>query len=628
MSAVAIDIETDALDATRIWCICTEDEHGRKDTFTYVDRVPEEKARFLELMGTYDTKVFHGGIGFDVGVINRLLGAEYIKQSEVVDTLVLSRLDRYDRKDGHSLESLGTVVGYPKDMFDDFSCLSVELLNRCRIDTAITMLWYKKLRHLVDTPAAQIEHYIAWVCQQMHLDGFYFDRAKATDLLAEVSLKVQQLELEMNRVFEPVLTEVSRLKYRLTKEGIPYATVAAAQKKYYKTEQQGDELVCYDWVSFKPGSPKDRIERLSDAGWRPYEKTKGHIEYLRSKEHDKAKEQRYKVYGWTCSEGNLSTLPVDAPAGARTLAQWLTLEGRRKSLVEWLGQVHQADSRIHGSFFHIGAWTQRLSHSNPNEANIPSTFHSSSPVLSPVDEIKQQYNGRMRELWTVPKGHYLVGTDADGIQLRVLSCLMKSDAYVQAIVSGDKAKETDIHNMNRKALGLEHLTRDDAKTFIYAFLLGAGIPKVAHILRTSTAQAELAVANFLENIPGLKKLKTITIPAVASRGYFLGFDGRKVLVPSQHKALAGMLQAGEAVVMKHATRIWMQQAKAERWYQHTKLCTWPHDEWQTEVQGDETFARYVGQAQCNAIEQAGVALKLFCPLAGEYKIGNNWKDTH
>ena len=78
---------------------------------------------------------------------------------------------------------------------------------------------------------------------------------------------------------------------------------------------------------------------------------------------------KFAKYGWTLSEANLNTLPETAPAGGKRLAEWLTLEGRRSSLVEWLGHVKD-DHRIHGSFAHIGAWTGRMSHRNPNQANI------------------------------------------------------------------------------------------------------------------------------------------------------------------------------------------------------------------------------------------------------------------
>jgi len=635
MSAIAIDIETDSLDATRVWCICTEDEKGHKQEFQYPDTISEEGKRFEALLLQYDTYVFHAGLQFDVPTLNRLLKKQVIDPTKVVDTLVLSRLFNYMRKGGHSLDSWGSDTGVAKDHFSDFTHLSPELLQRCHSDTASTMLIYKKLKYLVGTPASDIEHYITLVCEQMHTDGFYFDTAKANALLQEVERSTKVLEANMRMAFEPKLALVKTLKYRTKDDGEEYTTVAKARLKYYKTEVKEDELLCYDWVAFNPSSPVDRIDRLWDAGWKPYEKTKGAIEFSRtghnlSAEEHKKKKKRFDTYGYTCSEGNLSTLPASAPAGARTLAQWLTLEGRRRSLVEWIGSVDPSDSRIHGTFFHLGAWTQRLSHAAPNEANIPAAFHSNTEELTPVEEVKRDYNGRMRALWCVPDKpeYWLVGTDADSIQLRILAHAMRSEAYVQAIVHGDKSQNTDIHNMNRKALSLEHITRDDAKTFIYAFLLGGGLDKLAHILKTDVDTAGVAVETFLSSIPGLKKLKLETIPRIASRGYFLGLDGRKVLVPSQHKTLAGMLQAGEAVVMKHATRIWREQLKSEGLMHRVKLCTWPHDEWQTEAQGTKDFAVYIGEVQCKAIEQAGVELDLFCPLAGQYKVGKTWEETH
>ncbi len=333
--------------------------------------------------------------------------------------------------------------------------------------------------------------------------------------------------------------------------------------------------------------------------------------------------EKFKRYGWTLSEANLNTLPEDAPEGAKRLAEWLTLEGRRSSLVEWLGHVRE-DNRIHGSFTHIGAWTGRMAHSNPNQANIASEFHG-TPVTA-VEHVKAKYDGQLRGLWSVPEGSYLVGTDAEGIQLRILAHLMKSEEYTHAIVSGKKEDETDIHNLNRKALGISHITRDDAKTFIYAFLLGAGIGKVSQILRVSNKEATEAVENFTQSIDGLAKLKNSVIPTVARRGWFRGLDGRKVKVPSQHKTLAGMLQNGESVIMKHAALRWVAKAN-ERKFDY-RLVTWPHDEWQTELSGSHEDAEELGSLQRQSIVDTGLALDLFCPLAGSTDIGRNWRETH
>jgi DNA polymerase I-like protein with 3'-5' exonuclease and polymerase domains len=51
-----------------------------------------------------------------------------------------------------------------------------------------------------------------------------------------------------------------------------------------------------------------------------------------------------------------------------------------------------------------------------------------------------------------------------------------------------------------------------------------------------------------------------------------------------------------------------------------------HDEWQIEVPVE--FAERVGKYGVDSIEEAGWVLEMRCPLTGEYKVGNNWKETH
>jgi len=342
-----------------------------------------------------------------------------------------------------------------------------------------------------------------------------------------------------------------------------------------------------------------------------------------NKDINKDRGDKFARYGWTLSETNLNTLPDTAPEGGKRLAEWLTLEGRRSSLVEWLGHCGD-DKRIHGRFSHIGAWTGRMAHSAPNQANIPSAFHGTPST--PVEEVKARYDGQFRELWKVEDGNYLVGTDAEGIQLRVLAHIMQSEEYVHAIVSGKKEDETDIHNLNKKALGISHVTRDDAKTFIYAFLLGAGTAKISQILGVNQREAGQAVENFTQSIEGLATLKKKVIPHIAKRGWFKGLDGRKVIVPSEHKTLAGMLQNGESVIMKHSALQWVRQAK--QMGIDFKLVTWPHDEWQTEVCGTLATAEKLGEIQRQSFVDVGVKFDMVCPLAGSTDIGRNWKDTH
>ena len=49
-----------------------------------------------------------------------------------------------------------------------------------------------------------------------------------------------------------------------------------------------------------------------------------------------------------------------------------------------------------------------------------------------------------------------------------------------------------------------------------------------------------------------------------------------------------------------------------------------HDEFQYQVK--ENQAEQLGQLAVQSITNAGIDLNIRCPLTGEYKIGNNWKE--
>ena len=624
---VFADIETESLTPDKLWCICVkEKESGKTHQFVNLHENEEERDRFKQYAKGVTRWVGHNFINFDAPVINRIVG-QVIDMQKIVDTLVVSMLIDFGIG-SHSLATWGEKLGFPKDDFKDFEGgLTQEMLDYCHRDVEVTEKLFdhfsKQIKDKDWSQSMRLEHDVAIICQEMHEGGFEFDIATANRLHLEITKRLQELEERIHQAFPPKLELIKTIKYRVKEDGNLFKNVETALNSYPETKIVDDMLECYDYVEFNPGSTKQRVERLWDAGWNPVDKTVGHREAIRNEQTEKL--DYYKKYGWTVSEENLNTLPQSAPEGAKALAEWLTLEGRRSTLTEWLQAVESSrDTRIHGQFMHIGSWTGRMAHRHPNMGNIPSVYHGDAKTA--VDKVKADYDGQFRDLWTTPDGCYLVGTDAAGIQLRILADIMESKQYVKAIIEGKKEDDTDIHNLNRKALGLNHITRDMAKTFIYAFLLGAGTAKIAQILKTGMGQANKAVSNFTNSIEGLAKLKKNVIPEIASRGYFRGYDGRKVVVPNEHKTLAGMLQNGETLVMKYATRRWREQAKQEGL--DFKICTWVHDEWQTEVRGSYQDAERLAQIQCDAIQWAGLHLGIMCPLEGESSIGKSWKDTH
>ena len=653
MKIVISDIETNGLtDSDKLW-IC-----GGKDITTgeivRFDNCHEDEVARREAIKWYESAdliVGHNFVQFDAPMLNKLLKPRLIDPRKIVDTLLISRLVNYDietpkgAKFPHSLQAWGIRLNKHKGDFHEFDKFSIEMVDYWYQDIEVTESLYDHFNNIIWSPdwrkSLRTEHDVQIELVRTKYYGFQFDKTKAEFLLNSIEQKKKTLEEQFQVDFPPQLTEVNRVKYRLKKDGAEMATVAKAKEKYALTNVEGEDLICYDWIEFKPGSPKDRIKALWDAGWHPVDKTKTAIDFIRKQVGDPygksvasmtqdfydQKKEHFDRFGFTVSEANLGTLPDDAPTGAKALAQWLTLEGRRSSLVEWLGQCGD-DSRIHGNINNIGAWTGRCSHSDPNTANISAPFHGEAKTA--VEEVKKQYDEHLRACWTVPSGSWLVGTDADGIQLRVLADYLwrmyGEDQYAQAIMKGKKENETDIHNVNKNALDVPNGTRDMAKTFIYAWLLGAGVAKTGQILKVSMKEAQDARTRFEMSIGGLYDLKNKYIKQVGENGWFKGYDGRRVNVPSTHKALAGILQNGEACLMKYTLLRWHDIARKEGI--RFKMVGFIHDEYQVEVTGTKEEAELLGQIQAQAMLDVGQELGFKIPTPGSYDIGKNWAETH
>ena len=242
-----------------------------------------------------------------------------------------------------------------------------------------------------------------------------------------------------------------------------------------------------------------------------------------------------------------------------------------------------------------------MTHSHPNMAQVPS---SSSP-----------YGKECRSCWTVPKQYKLVGIDASGLELRMLAHEMNDEEYTNEILRGD------IHTANQKLIGLK--SRDQAKTFIYALCYGAGSAKLGAVVGRGREAGERLRERFFAGLPSFKSLKD-RVSREASTGYVKGLDGRRLTVRSEHAALNTKLQGGGSIVMKEALIIFYNKLKEKQL--NAKFVANVHDEWQLEVVEDQ--AKQVGQLGVQSIKEAASSFKLNCPLDGEYKIGDNWYETH
>ena len=287
-------------------------------------------------------------------------------------------------------------------------------------------------------------------------------------------------------------------------------------------------------------------------------------------------------------------------AEAGKVLEYLTLQKRYAQVHSWL-EALKDDSRVHGRVISNGAVTGRMTHQSPNMAQVPAGH---SP-----------YGKECRSCWTVPEGKKLVGFDASGLELRMLAHYMDDKEFTNVLIT------EDIHTRNQMAAGLE--TRPQAKTFIYAFLYGAGDAKIGSIVGGSARDGANLKQRFLRNTPALESLRE-RVTRASKRGYLTGLDGRRLRVRSEHAALNTLLQAAGAIVMKKALVIL--DDYAQQWKLDYKFIGNIHDEVQSEVAEEQ--ADKFGWLAVECLKASGIQFNLRCPLDGEYQVGTTWAETH
>ena len=327
-------------------------------------------------------------------------------------------------------------------------------------------------------------------------------------------------------------------------------------------------------VIFNPGSSKQWAERLTDKyGWKPKTTDSGNP---------------------IVDEETLKSLKY--PEAALGL-EYRDINKKIGMVTDWIKRCR--DGRVHGRTNSQGTATGRASHSQPNLAQVPSD-HDCRALFGP---------GR--------DGWVQVGCDLSGIELRCLAHYMvpyDNGEYAREILEGD------IHTANQNAAGLP--TRNDAKTFIYALIYGAGDGKIGSIIGGKAPQGKAIKKRFFEQIPALDKLMKAAQFKAASAGKLKLLDGRDVLIRSEHKALNTLLQGAGAVISKAWIIIAEQYLKD---IPH-ELMAWVHDELQVSCPAE--YAEQVGELLVKAAKDAGERLGFAMPTDAEYQVGSSWAECH
>ena len=314
--------------------------------------------------------------------------------------------------------------------------------------------------------------------------------------------------------------------------------------------------------------------------------------------------------------------------------------------------------RVPAEAFSIGTNTFRMRHKHV--VNIPARG------LRPL-----------RHLFIAGIGKAIVGCDGAGLELRMLAHFMNDAIYTEVVLNGD------IHTYNQELAGLPY--RDMAKTFIYAFLYGSGVKNLAKVCGLTESEMKERVERFRTELPSLSNLIAACEKAGEKYGYLQAIDGRWGRIRksggrlSIHTVLNVLLQMTGSLCMKYglclAERQMLKEGVALDEYGFPMFVANVHDEVQMEVDINEVqHIQYelsplewkaeekrvhvvdgklwsapsiisgdkkgteplligrsyhrAGEILSRTMEETGELLKLRIPLAGEYKIGASWAETH
>lgn len=614
------DLEADALldDVTTVHCLVLKDL-DTMDIHRFNQQGGPSIEDGIELMSKADALYFHNGIRYDYAVLEKLYPTEWarVKGVTLLDTLVLAHIrfihvkeTDYDtlvkqgkmpkRQAGlHNLEAWGYRLGVHKAGYDGgWESWNQAMEDYCVQDVEVTHALIDHLRKAgVPAQAVEMEHRLQAYLFKQEMNGWPFDLPRAAALQARLAGRREDIGSQLIDAFgwwyaadgAPVTPARSMVR----RKGMPCPTYFTEGCEYQKIKV----------VEFKPSSRLHIAKVMQERfGWRPSEYTPS----------GQPKVDESVLEG------------IDLPE-ARLLQEYLLLDKRLGAISEgqqaWITHAHPNEEcggyTIHHSC-RPGPITHRMRHSHPNLGQVPS--------------LKSPYGGECRELFTVPEGWVLMGADVSGLELRVLAEEMRpwdGGKYAREVIDGD------VHTLNQNLVGLA--TRDDAKTFIYANIYGAGNEKLGTI-KDPTARGEkklkrlgkAARKGLEDGLPALKNLTKATRAIFNRKGFVRLVDGRRAYPRAEHSALNTLIQGNGAIICKTWVVLFAREMEKaygpQGWGGKWAALGFIHDEIQIAIRPE--IAPMAEAIALKAITEAGNVLGIDTPLAGAVTIGANWKETH
>ena len=606
MKNIIVDIETDGLltDLTTIWCIAIKEVGGDTLSFSdYDDSLPDNAAA-IPYMESADRIIGHNFIRFDGPAITKVLKYT-IPVTKIYDTLIMSRLNQFNRIGKHSMKSWGENLLFPKGDYSDWSRYTPEMMSYCIQDVTVNEAIYLKVFAEADLilkrtsnkyqQAIDIEHKMSHYTAMQCANGWEFDQEGKLKLMEIIQEELTHIE----KTVEPLLGNITIIvdkepkspKYKKNGE---YTSVSAR----VLSEYLGTYIDPSDALKVPPpivaGTQFQRTI-LTPARIGNQDHLKDYLERNGIVWDDWNFKRVEGSFIKTSPKLTTTSLTRMGPTGVM-IDRFFTLRARLSVLTGW--EKMYWNGRLHGDVIDIGAATGRQTHIGI--ANIPSP--------------KAAYGSEIRKLFKVPEGKTIISADGAAYQARIMAHFSKDKEFVNEIISGD------IHQKNADAIGC---SRADSKPFFFAWAFGAGGRKLASILGIPEAAGNKAKNKFLNRWPALREL-TVKSQTAAKRGYLMGVDGRKIIVEEPYKAFCYLIQGTEAIIFKH-TIVEINEAFEAKGIKFLQLLAY-HDECSWEIDPADAKEAEVIIRHCFEETPKKFGITLMC--AGDVKCGSDYLEVH
>ena len=343
MNKLVLDIETNGLNPSIIWCICYCDV----TTGDSIEQRMPTRSDVQRMIDGADVVIGHNIIGYDMPVLKRLLGVDF-SNVKVEDTMVMSRLEYQPREGGHGLANWGRILKFPKGDYNDWTHLTDQMVSYCVQDTRVTRMVYNTLwskLYAAGSEAIDLECQVQGIISQQILNGWRLDIPYARGLAAQLMERKNDLEDEVRGTFKPLAMYMKEVTPKYKANG----DISVVGLKFLGEDMSivGGVMSRVEFPEFVLGSRIQIAKQLIHFGWKP---------------------EVFTETGKPVVDETTLESVTDIPEVV-LIQEYLMIQKRLAQVESWIENVKD-DGRVHGYVNPLGCVTHRMAHSKPNVGQV------------------------------------------------------------------------------------------------------------------------------------------------------------------------------------------------------------------------------------------------------------------